>query len=158
MEDMAVALKSRTVHSSALSRQSADVFRAADEGPVTITRRGGESLILERASEVERQRNGMRVASEIVAASLSPLEKSLVDRLRGPYPWLEFLSPADRDEFAAEAVDVARACAAVGRFDRLVVTVDAWRHSAEAIAAGYIHDDELEWLDESEPVTNPRRS
>jgi hypothetical protein len=155
---MASALKSRTVHSSALSRHSAEVFRAAEEGPVTITRRGGEPLILERASDVERQHAGLRIAADLVAASLSPVEKSLVERLRGPYPWLEFLTVSDRGAFATEIVDVARACAAVGSFDRLIVTLSAWKHTAHAVAAGYTSDDELEWLDEAGVVERPSRS
>ena len=146
------------MHSSALSRHSADVFRAVEEGPVTITRRGGEPLILERASDVERQRAGLRIAADLVAVSLSPVERSLVERLRGPYPWLDFLTGPDREAFATEIIDVARACAAVGTFDRLIVTLSAWKHTAHTVAAGYTSDDELEWLDDAEVVERPSRS
>lgn len=155
---MASAVKSRTVHSSALSRHSAEVFRAVEEGPVTITRRGGEPLVLERASDVERQRAGLRIATDLVAASLSPIETSFVEKLRAPYPWLEFLSSHDREAFAIEIVDVARACAAVGTFDRLIVTLSSWKHTAHAVAAGYTSDDELEWIEEVEVVERPSRS
>ena len=155
---MTSAVRSRTVHSSALSRHSADVFRAVEEGPVTITRRGGEPLILERASDVERQRAGLRIAADLVAVSLSPVERSLVERLRGPYPWLDFLTGPDREAFATEIIDVARACAAVGTFDRLIVTLSAWKHTAHTVAAGYTSDDELEWLDDAEVVERPSRS
>lgn len=52
----APAVVIRTVQSSELSRNPASVFEAADLGPVTITRRDGESLVLARSSDVARQR------------------------------------------------------------------------------------------------------
>ena len=80
-----------------------------------------------------------------------------MNRLRGPFPWVEFFSPADREAFAQEIVDVARACAAMSRFDRLLITLTAWHSTAQAIADGYTHDEHLEWLDVPEPVADPQR-
>jgi PHD/YefM family antitoxin component YafN of YafNO toxin-antitoxin module len=148
----------RTVQSSELSRSPASVFAAADQGPVTITRRDGEALILTRASEVEHQRLGLQLAAQLIAASLADSTTPFVDRLRVPFPWLEFLSATDRTAFAAEVVDVARACAAVSQFDRLLETLTAWRATAEAVAAGYTHDDDLTWLLEPTPVPDPREA
>lgn len=51
--------------SSDLSRNPAQVFRAADDGPVTITPRDGEPLILLRTSLVQRE----EFAREIVQTS-----------------------------------------------------------------------------------------
>lgn len=148
---------SRAVQSSELSRNPAAVFRAVEDGPVTITRRDGESLVLAKSSDVEFQRRGLELAAQLVAASLSS-DAPFVDRLRGPFPWVEFLAPQDRDTFAQEVVDVARACAAVSRFERLLLTLRAWQSTAEAIAAGTNRDDELDWLDEPHPVANPRHA
>gem|GEM_PF-5023884 len=78
------------------------------------------------------------------------------ERLRGPFPWVEFLKPADRAQFARDIVDVARACAAVSRFDRLLLTMKARHATAEATAAGYTHDDDVEWLAEPGLVNDPR--
>jgi PHD/YefM family antitoxin component YafN of YafNO toxin-antitoxin module len=145
-----------TVQSSELSRNPASVFAAADQGPVTITRRDGESLVLAKSSDVAKEREGLELAARLVAASLAPAVTPFVERLRGPFPWLEFLRPTDRELFAREIVDIARACAAVSHFDRLLVTVTAWHSTAEAIAYGYTPDDKLEWLDEPAPVSDPR--
>lgn len=92
--------------------------------------------------------SGTRAAAHLVAASLAPGDTPFVERLRGPFPWLEFLKPAERELFAREVVDIARACAAVSHFDRLLVTVTAWHSTAEAFAYGYTPDAKLEWLDE----------
>lgn len=153
---MPAALHS-TVRSSELSRNSAAVFAAAEQGPVHITRRDGEDFVLARSDDVERERRALRVAANLVAASLSQTGQPLGERLRQQFPWVEFLAPADRETFATEIIDVTRACAAVSQFGPLLVTFDAWRSTAEAIAAGYTADDELEWLDEPVAVEDPGR-
>lgn len=153
---MSPAAITRTVQSSELSRNSAAVFQAAEQGPVTITRRDGETLVLTKESDLAQQREGLELAAQLVAASLASNDIPFVDRLRGPFPWVEFLKPADRGAFAQEIVDVARACAAVSRFDRLLITLLAWRSTAQAIADGYTPDEDLDWLETPEPMADPR--
>jgi PHD/YefM family antitoxin component YafN of YafNO toxin-antitoxin module len=147
----------RSVASSELSRNSAAVFAAAEQGPIEITRRDGEDFVLAKASDLAKERRAISIAADLVAASLSTSGVNLADRLRGPFPWIEFLAPQSQVRFATEIVDVARACAAVGQFSRLLVVFEAWRSSAETIANGYTPDDELEWLDVPVPVTDPRK-
>lgn len=153
---MSTAAISRTATSSDLSRNPGQVFRAADEGPVTITRRDGEPLTLLPSRTVEREHEALRLASQLVAASLAPGGQSFTERLRDPFPWLGFLPPAQREAFAAEIVEVARACASISSFDRLFIVLAEWKATAEATAAGYTHDDELDWLDEPAAVEDPR--
>lgn len=153
---MSGAVISRSVRSSELSRNPAAVFKAAEEGPVTITRRDGESLILTKSSEARRQHAGLELAAHLVAASLAPDDKPFEERLRLPFPWMEFLTADDRSAFAKEIVDVARACAAVSQFDRLLVAINAWQSTAEALAAGYTRDEDLDWLDEPVHAPDPR--
>ncbi|EMY35005.1 hypothetical protein D477_006713 [Arthrobacter crystallopoietes BAB-32] len=153
---MTVIAHSRTASSSDLSRNPAQVFRAAEEGPVTITRRDGEPLTLVRSSSVEREHEALRLAASLVAASLAPGDSSFAERLLVPFPWLGFLSTHQREQFATEIVEVSRACASISSFDRLFVVLAEWRSTAEAIAAGYRPDDELDWLDERETVDDPR--
>lgn len=147
----------RTVQSSELSRNSAAVFAAAEEGPVNITRRDGDDLVLAKSEDVERERRAFGVAASLVAASLGQTGQSLGERLRQQFPWVEFLRPRDRETFATEIVDVTRACAAVGHFGPILVVFEAWHSTAEALAAGYTPDDELDWLDEPSPVGDPRQ-
>lgn len=151
-----MSVVSRQVQSSELSRNPASVFHAAEEGPVTITRRDGESLVLSTSSEVSRQREGLELAAHLVAASLADSTLPFATRLRTPFPWIEFLDPDAQAAFADEMVDVARACAAVAQFDRLLLTVTAWHSTAEALAAGYTHDGDLDWLEKPQQVVDPR--
>lgn len=146
----------RTVQSSELSRNSAAVFAAAEQGPVTITRRDGEGFVLARSGDVERERRALELAMRVVVSSLDQGAQPLGERLREPFPWLGFLPADGRERFAAEMVDLTRACAAVGQFSRLLVTFAAWRSTAEAIAAGYTPDGEVDWLADPVPVADPR--
>ena len=153
---MTVVSHRRTASSSDLSRNPAQVFRAADDGPVTITRRDGEPLTLLRSSTVEREHEALGLAASLVAASLAPGRSSFAERRIVPFPWLGFLPVEQREHFASEIVEVARACASISNFDRLFAVLAEWKATAETIALGYTPDGELDWLDAAEPVNDPR--
>lgn len=150
-----MAAITRTIQSSELSRHSREVFEAADQGPVLITRRDGEALVLTKASQANYERKGLQLAASLVAASLAPDDVPFVERLRGPFPWLALLSSSDQDAFAQEVVSIARACASISQFDRLLLTLHSWKATAEEVAPGYTPDDELEWLEPVEAVADP---
>lgn len=141
--------------SSDLSRRGSEVFHAADQGPVEITRRDGETLILTRKSERDDQFTVLTMAADLIAASLGPDEVPFVDRLADRFPWMEFLTPAGRDMFANEIVHSARACASIKDFTPFLAEIVAWRETAASRAAGYTTDSQLDWLDEPTPVPHP---
>ena len=146
----------RSVQSSELSRNPAAVFAAAEEGPINITRRDGEDFVLSLASAVAQERRAVQIAADLMWASLDTCGAPLAERLRQPFPWIEFLTPEARDQFAEEIISVTRACGAIAEFTRVLVVFDAWRSSAEAIARGYIPDGDLHWLAEPVDVPDPR--
>ena len=153
---MTTALQVQTFQSSELSRQPKAVFAAAEDGPVLITRRDGEDLILTSETQARHDQLGLELAAQLVAASLDPSGKPFTTRLGEPFPWLMFLSDEEREEFADEVVSVARACAAVRHFDRLLQTLEAWHRTAQAYAAGYTADTAVEWLDDEARAADPR--
>lgn len=140
---------------SDLSRDSKRVAEAADRGPVTITRRDGETLVLRRQQDVERERAGVAAAIQVITAAVAGQPTSFVERLKTPFPWITLLPEGERDEFAAELIDISRACAAVSAFDPLLTLIHAWSSTAEAYATGYTTDSDLEWLTTPEPVERP---
>lgn len=146
---------SRTVQSSELSRNPAAVFKASEEGPVTITRRDGESLTLLTTNEFDREHEGVELAAQLTMASLGDPFVPFVERLLEPFPWMAFLSDKDQEAFAREIVRITRACASVARFDKALIALRAWRSTAEAISAGYTPDDQLDWI-EPTAVADPR--
>lgn len=152
---MSIPTGSRHSTSSELSRDPALVFPSADEGPLVISRRDGEPLTLLRSRTIEREHEAFEVVANLAAASLAPGSLSLPERLLTPFPWLGFLPVKQREQFSAEIVETARACVSITNFGRLSVTVAEWEATAEAVAAGFTPDAELNWLDNAEPVPHP---
>ncbi len=104
-------VQGRLAKSSDLSRNPSAVFAAAERGPVDITRRGGERFVLTLASDAERRLRAMAIATDLISVSLEGRELPLSERLRKPFPWVEFLSDRGQVAFANELLAVARACA-----------------------------------------------
>lgn len=154
---MAATAVRSTATFSDLLRSPKDVAAAAEHTEVTITRRDGEDLVLMSAAAAQRNRDGLEFAAGIVAAAVAEWPASFAHRLRGPFPWMTFLSDAEQDAMADELVTTTRACAGVGRFDPLAITIAAWKATAEAYAAGIPRDGaDLTWLDgDDEIVQHP---
>lgn len=53
------------------------------------------------------------------------------------FPWMLALSEDDRVSCAREIIDDARASFSLGQPNLIVGTLNAWRDTAEAVAAGY---------------------
>ena len=98
----------------------------------------------------------MAIANDLISVSLQWRELPLAERLRKPFPWVEFLTDRERVAFADELLAVARASASIGYYNRLLVTFESWRSTAEAQGLGSRTHGELEWLDEPIPVPDPR--
>ncbi len=102
-----------------------------EEGRVDVVTEGG----LIPGSHLERQ----------ITAECQPLAAWAA----GP-PRLESLPAAARRSFVLEILATARACAAVGGFERLTIALAAWKGTAEAYADPTIALDgsDLDYLDE----------
>lgn len=142
-----------TFQSSELSRSSAEVFDAASEQPVRVTRRNGETLVLMSESANSDRNTLLELAAQLIASSVrstGSLASSLSDR----FPWMLALSEDDRNRCAQDIVDAARASFSTQQSHLAVAEITSWRESATAIAAG-LGECQVEWLGESEPVDRP---
>lgn len=146
----------KTVRASDLSRDSAAVFRAADTGAVQVNRRDAEPLVLTRKSEFEQQTTVLNLAADLVAASLGSDDQPFTERLLARFPWMTFLTEAERAQFGEEMVAVTRSCAAAREFTPFLAELSAWHSTAAAKAAGYAQVDDLDWYDSPVPVPDPR--
>jgi len=145
----------QTVRFSDLSRDSKKVAAAAERGPVMITRRDGEPLVLQRQSVYEQNRAGLALASQVIAAAVGEGPEGFAERLGRFFPWMSFLPSDGREQCAGELARVARACASVSVFEPLEVEVSAWQSTAEAYASGHGPDTEYDWLDDPTAVERP---
>jgi hypothetical protein len=152
---MSTPTKSRTTfQSSELSRASAEVFAAAADHPVRITRRDGESLVLMSQSADQARASLLQLAAQLVAVTTST-EGTLAVRMSDRFPWMLALSPADRDACADAVLAAARASFATNQPHRAFAELTAWRETATAMAAG-LGEKSVEWLDNpSEAAVRP---
>lgn len=154
---MSAATKSRTTfQSSELSRASADVFEAAADHPVQVTRRDGESLVLMSESADKARAALLELAAQLVAVSTST-DGSLASRMSDRFPWMLALSPTDQDSCATAVLAAARASFATHQPHLAIAELTAWRETATAIAAG-LGKEPVEWLsdaDATEAVERP---
>jgi hypothetical protein len=134
---LAAPRRRRTVQSSDLSRHAKDVFAAAEQEPLEVTRRDGAPLVLTTKERSDEDEAVLDIAAELIAAVTVNQELPLHERLAIPYPWIGMLSRADQRQFAREIVEVARGSFALRQPRRLLLEMQAWRNSAEAIAAGW---------------------
>ncbi|WP_152362391.1 prevent-host-death protein [Microlunatus speluncae] len=151
---MVIAAESRTVfQSSDLSRSSAEVFAAATDHPVEVTRRDGESLVLMSERENRARTALLELAAQLIAVSTST-EGTLVDRMSDRFPWMLAFRPEDREECAVKVLTAARASFATGQSHLAIAELTAWRETATAIAAG-LGRTPTEWIEDGEVVARP---
>lgn len=139
-----------TYKSSELSRASAEVFAAAADHPVTVTRRDGEPLVLMSEQEDLARNELLKLAAQLIGIATIH-DDQLVNFMTEHFPWMLALSPTDQEACAKEVLDAARASFATGQAHLALSTLTSWRETAEAIAAG-LGETPVEWIDDDELV------
>lgn len=150
---MCAAPSPTVFQSSDLSRSSAEVFAAATEHPVEVTRRDGESLVLMTQREDQARTSLLELAAQLIAIA-TDTRGTLAERMSGHFDWMLALSPADRDACAQAILAAARASFATNQAHLALAELTAWRETAVAIAAGLGHTP-VTWLAVDEPVARP---
>lgn len=146
---------------SDLLRSPNDVIERLEDGDVVLTRRGGDPLRLSKERDARQGDEMVSAFAQMIAATI--LDESSADgiaaKLSVPFAWIEFLSEPERRLFVDEFLRTSRACASVGRFDRLAVVVGGWRETATAYSLGLTGDqDDLEFISGGLTVKDPRVS
>lgn len=139
--------------SSELSRHSSRVFEAAQEHPVTVTRRDGESLVLMTQREARAREQLLELAAQMIAVATDD-EGSLADRMASQFPWMLALEESDQNDCAHALLRAARASFATNQAHLALAELLAWKETATAVAAG-LGREAVEWLDESVRVERP---
>lgn len=126
-----------------------------------LTRRGAEALRSSKDQSTSQEHEMVEALAQFVAATLDDdhAAERLAETLQEPFPWMEFLDSPACAQFVGDFLRTVRACAAVGRFDRLGVEVANWRETAVAYSLG-LQDrpNELEYLADRLEVEDPRDS
>lgn len=145
--DLPVAIR----RSSDLSKHSAEVFAEAEDHPVTVTRRDGESLVLMSQREAEARAELLQIAATLITVTLEdgPLTERMADR----YPWMYALGAQERKECARDLIDAARASFSTQQPHLVITKLTSWRETATAIAAG-LDSLPVEWLDRDDEAVD----
>lgn len=139
-----------TRRSSDLSKHSAEVFAEAEDHPVTVTRRDGESLVLMSQREADARAELLHIAATLITVTLE--DGPLAERMASRYSWMYALSPEDREACARDLIDAARASFSTHQPHLAIAKLTSWRETATAIAAG-LDSQPVEWLDEDDAVS-----
>lgn len=135
--------------SSDLSKHSAEVFAEAEDHPVTVTRRDGESLVLMSQREADARAELLSIAGTLITVTLE--DGPLTERMASRYPWMYALSAQDREQCARDLIDAARASFSTQQPHLAIAQLTSWRETATAIAAG-LGSQPVEWLGEDDDV------
>jgi len=152
---------STTATLSDLLRNPSEVIERLEQGDVVLTRRGGESLRLSKESSAAQEHEMVAALARLIAATISDdsVTAKVADALGESFPWVEFLGDADTARFVRDFLRTARACASVGRFERLGVEVANWRETAIAYSLGLrSRPAELDYLPNTVEADDPRAS
>ncbi|MFB2585861.1 prevent-host-death protein [Herbiconiux liukaitaii] len=139
--------------SSDLSRNAPRVFAAAEEGPVGVTRRDGENLVLMSQRDADAREQLLQFAAQLIAVAIDE-RGSLAERMANAYPWMLALGQDDRERCARDLVDAARASFATGQAHLIATELTSWRETASALAAG-MRNSPVDWLDDEISVARP---
>jgi hypothetical protein len=74
-------------------------------------------------------RHGQAFTAGIAAAAAAEGHDAFVVRLRGMYPWVDALTPAQQDAMVAELTPVAADCTRTRHFDDLARAILRWQES-----------------------------
>jgi hypothetical protein len=149
----------KTVTFSTLLREPNKVIASLEEGDVVLTRRDGEPLRISKERDAEREHEMTRAFAQMLGALVLDDDQSdrLLDRLRIPFGWLDFLSADEQRNFAEEFFRTARASAAAGNFERLAIEIANWHETAVAYSLGLRERlDTIQYLDDDLVAEDPR--
>jgi len=139
---------------SDLQREPRQVSQEVDRGPVRVTRRDGAPLVLMREDTLQTTMDGMRLVSQVLGLWMAGDPREIDQNLGVLFPWVAYLSRAERSDCARELLDTARACTATEEYLPLLACAKAWQSTAEAYAAGW-DKEPVEWFDEPVSVSRP---
>ena len=145
--------RTTTRRSSDLSKYSADVFAEAEEHPVRVTRRDGETLVLMSQREVDARALLLQLAADLITVTLDD-EGTLASRMVQKFEWMRALSTADQEACARDLIHAARASFATGQAHLALAELTSWRETATAVAAG-LTGLPVEWLEAPTPAERP---
>jgi hypothetical protein len=139
--------------SSELSRNSARVFKAAEQHPVLVTRRDGENLILMSENDDRARKELFELGAQLISIATDS-QGTLEERMMKLFPWMYALTGADRTTCTQDLIKAAAASFSTGQASLIVMELTSWRETATALAEG-LNSDSPDWFKVPKLVSSP---
>lgn len=112
-------------------------LRRSREQALLVRRRDAEDLVLTTAARAQLEHTAASVTTRMFVALMqrdARARELVTDVLPEVFPWVAFLSREEVQEFVLELVATLRAAESLDNPAPVVQVIDAWRHTAEALA------------------------
>ncbi|WP_068160294.1 hypothetical protein [Rhodococcus phenolicus] len=112
-------------------------LRRSPAQSLLVRRRDAEDLVLTTAARAELEHTAASVTTRMFVALIqrdARARELVTDVLPDVFPWVTFLTRDDVQEFVVELVATLRAADSLDNPAPVVHVIDAWRHTAEALA------------------------
>lgn len=115
-------------------RHPNEVVAELAQHDVVLRRRNAPDLYLSfAASDISRAKTIEGLAR--LLCKISEDSPEVVDEaIEAAFPWVEFLSPEERREFAEDLTRTILACASIERFEPVEQTLHEWQNTAEILS------------------------
>ena len=112
-------------------------LRTSANRTLVVRRRDAEDLVLTTASRAAQAREASSATSRLFAALMRHdprAQKLMTEIVPEVFPWADFLSRKEVEEFIAELVSTLRAAESIDNPAPVAQVIDSWRHTAEVLA------------------------
>jgi len=116
---------------STLLRNPTKVASLADHTEVVLERRDGDNLVLSSFTRFSQREQGAALTGRIIADVALSDPEVIARALYAELPWLKWLSREDQDAATDEILKDLLAGATTGNLSPFMVTLDAWKETAE---------------------------
>jgi hypothetical protein len=115
-------------------RQPKEVVADLAQHDVVLRRRNAPDLFLSlAASDISRTKT-IECLARLLRKISADSPEAMDDAIEAAFPWVEFLSPDGRHEFAEALTQTILASASIESFDRVELLIDSWQNTAEILS------------------------
>ncbi len=115
-------------------RQPKEVVADLAQHDVVLRRRNAPDLYLSlAASDISRAKT-IECLARLLCKISADSPEAMDDAIEAAFPWVEFLSPGGRREFAEDLTRTILASASVENYKQVELTIDSWQNTAEILS------------------------
>ena len=115
-------------------RQPKDVVADLGQHDVVLRRRNAPDLYLSLAARDTSRAKTIECLARLLSKIAADSPEAMDDAIEAAFPWVEFLSPGERENFAKDLSQTILASASIENFCQVDLTIDSWQNTAEILS------------------------